>query len=145
MKHTPSERTKRLERRRLKAGEFFAEGKAQIWVVRHFGVSRPAVHAWYWEWKKRGEKGLRAKGRSGAPPKLTWEKLKKVEKALLKGPQGYSTELWTLERISALIFKEARVRYHPGHVWKILKELGWSVQKTGLERAEARNAGTRTE
>lgn len=140
MKHTPSERTKTLERRRLKAGEFFTAGKAQIWVARYFKVSRPAVHAWYWAWKKRGEAGLRARGRSGAPPKLSKKKLKKVEQALLKGPKehGYATELWTLDRIATLIWKKTKIRYHPGHVWKILRDLGWSAQKPET-RARERN------
>lgn len=131
MKHAPSPRTKGLERRRLKAAGYFAQGKTQVWVARHFSVSRPAAHAWYWAWKDRGTAGLRSKGRSGAPPKLNRKQLKKIEKELVRGPkaQGYSTELWTLERIARLIKKTTRVTYHPGHVWRLLHDLGWSSQK----------------
>jgi transposase len=131
MKHTPSPRTKKLERRRLKAAKFFEEGKTQIWVASHFSVSRPSAWAWYWAWKKGGEAGLKSKGRSGAPPKLTAKQLGKVEKALMKGPlsQGYATELWTLERIARLIRKTTGVSFHPGHVWRILGDLGWTSQK----------------
>lgn len=131
MKHTPSERTKQLESRRLKAGQLFSQGKSQRWVAHHFSVSRVAAHTWYWAWKKEGMKGLRARGRTGAPPKLTKKKLLQVERALLKGPlvYGYETELWTLARIAAVTKRVSGVKYHPGHVWKILKDLGWSVQK----------------
>lgn len=131
MKHTPSERTTYLERRRIKAGISFAAGKTQVWVANHFRVSRVAAHVWYWEWKTKGSEGLQAKGRSGAPPKLSKDKLNKVELELEKGPkaQGYATELWTLKRIQKLIRKTTKVSYHEGHVWKILQDLGWSVQK----------------
>src|SRR3989338_6006044 len=131
MKHTQRRQTKELERRRLKAGSFFAQGKSQIWVARHFSVSRPAVWACYWAWNAHGTEGLKSKGRSGAPPKLNRKQLHKVEAELLKGPKahGYSTELWTLERIAKLIKKITRVTYHRGHVWRLLHDLGWSSQK----------------
>ena len=131
MKYAPSPRTKELEKRRLKAANLFESGKTQAWVALHFSVSRPAVHGWYWSWKKSGTEGLKSKGRSGAPTKLTEKQLKRVEKELLKGPvaQGYSTELWTLERIAKLIKKTTKVTFHPGHVWRLLQYLGWSSQK----------------
>lgn len=140
MKHAPSPRTKEFEKRRLKAAKFFEEGKTQSWVATHFLVSRPAVHGWYWSWKKNGYDGLKSKGRSGAPTKLTDKQLEKVEKELLKGPiaQGYSTELWTLERIAKLIQKTTKVTFHPGHVWRLLQDLGWSSQKPET-RARERN------
>jgi transposase len=39
------------------------------------------------------------------------------------------SELWTLERIAQVITKVSGVRYHPGHVWRIVRRLGWSLQK----------------
>jgi transposase len=131
MTHLPSERTKRLERRRLKAGRLFAQGKTQAYVARQFTVSTATTNAWHKAWKKKGESGLLSKGRSGRPPKLSLAQWKNVERALERGPkaQGYATELWTLERIQKLIKKMARVSYHSGHIWRILQDLGWSVQK----------------
>lgn len=143
MKHAPSQRTKALEKRRLMAATFFQEGKTQAWVAAHFSVSRPAVWAWYWAWKKNGSDGLKSKGRSGAPPKLTEKQMKKIEVELVKGPiaHGYTTDLWTLERIAHLIKKTTKVAFHPGHVWRLLHDLGWSSQKPetrARERNEAR-------
>lgn len=46
--------------------------------------------------------------------------------------------LWTCPRVAHLIEQEFGVRYHPGHVWKLLIGLGRSPQRpTG--RARQRN------
>lgn len=140
MTHAPSARTKALEKRRLKAGTYFEQGKTQAWVARHFEVSTATTNAWAKAWKKEGQTGLFSKGRPGAPPKLTREQLKNVERALLKGPKsfGYATDLWTLERVAKLMKKTTGASYHPGHVWKILGGMGWSAQKPET-RARERN------
>lgn len=140
MKYVPSERTKRLEKRRLKAGERFREGRTQAWVARYFSVSTATTNAWHKAWKQDKKGGLLSKGRSGRPPKLTKKQLERVEAALLKGPKahGYATDLWTLERIAKLTKKLTKVSYHKGHVWKILGDLGWTSQKPET-RARERN------
>lgn len=138
--YKPNERARLLEARRLKAAAYFAQGKPQIWVARHFNVSRPTAHDWYWKWDKQGVEALKATKPSGVQPKLERLQLKKVETALLKGPlqAGYPTDLWTLPRIAEIIKKETRVSYHPGHVSKILHALGWSSQKP-VRRARERD------
>jgi winged helix-turn-helix protein/type I restriction modification DNA specificity protein len=43
------------------------------------------------------------------------------------------------DRVAHLIEQESGVSYHPGHVWKILRQLGWSCQRPAgraLERDE---------
>jgi len=49
---------------------------------------------------------------------------------LLQGPErlGYETPLWTCPRVAHLIEENFEVSYHPGHVWRILRQLHWSVQ-----------------
>jgi|SRR3989344_99041 len=129
--YKPNERARRLEARRLQAAAYFKVGQSQIWVARHFNVSRPTAHNWYWRWHKQGVVALKATKPSGVKPKLLKSRLKKVEKILLKGPlkSGYPTDLWTLPRIAEVIKKETRVIYHPGHVSKLMHLLGWSSQR----------------
>lgn len=58
--------------------------------------------------------------------------------------QGWPTDLWTLPRVAKMIESVAGVHYHPGHVWRIMKELGWSLQRPALrakERDEQRIEG----
>jgi transposase len=119
------------EQRRRRAAKLFQNGYSQAEVARWCGVSREAARKWYDTWKRIGLKGLRAKPIPGRPPKLTKAKQKKVVRALLRGPQafGYRTDLWTLERIAAVIKRTTRVKYDYRHVWRVLLSLGWSYQK----------------
>ena len=86
---------------------------------------------WAQAWEADGREGLRAAGRAGRKPRLSSNQLHAVEQALLKGPLafGYATELWTLPRVAELIHRLTEVRYHPGHVWRVMRQLGWSLQK----------------
>lgn len=122
---------KALERRRRKAAKLFQKGVSQAEVARCFQVSREAVRKWHDVWRKHGAPGLMAKPKPGRPSELTELKRQRVAHALLKGPHafGYSTEVWTLSRIAKVIHSVARIRYHPGHVWRVLTSMGWSCQK----------------
>jgi transposase len=54
---------------------------------------------------------------------------------------AYETPLWTCPRVADLIQQNFGVDYHPGHVWRIVRQLNWSVQQPvgrALERNEAR-------
>jgi transposase len=120
-----------LEKRRLKAARLFAKGRSRAEVARTLGVSWAAVNNWHEAWQREGEPGLKAAGRAGRKPKLTADQLCRVEQELLRGPlaHGYATVLWTLPRIARLIATLTGVRYHPGHVWRILRALEWSIQR----------------
>jgi transposase len=64
-----------------------------------------------------------------------------LQRLLVRGPEalGYETPVWTCPRAAHLIEEEFGIRYHPGHVWKVLVGLGWSCQRpTGraVERDE---------
>jgi len=129
-----------LEKRRLKAARLFGKGQSQAEVARALGVSRQSVSRWYEAWQAEGEPGLKAAGRAGRRPRLTADQLSHVEQELLRGPlaHGYATLLWTLPRIAALIAKLTGVTYHPGQVWRVLREMGWSLQRPE-HRAKERN------
>jgi transposase len=93
---------------------------------------------WYRSWRKHGQRGLAKSERLGRPPELSGAQLDKVEKVLLEGPEvrGYSSDLWTLPRIAGVIEDVTGVRYHPGHVWRVLRGMGWSLQRPTLRARE---------
>lgn len=120
-----------LERRRMRAIRLFEQGETQAAVARRLNVSRTTAMRWAQAWEEEGREGLRAAGRAGRKPRLSSDQLRAVERALLQGPLafGYVTELWTLPRVADLIHRVTGVRYHPGHVWRVMRQLGWSLQK----------------
>ncbi|HLG21045.1 MAG TPA: winged helix-turn-helix domain-containing protein [Bdellovibrionota bacterium] len=130
-----------LEERRFLAAELIRKGVHEAEVARQVGVCRQSVNRWAQQLQARGKKGLQQAGRAGRKPKIAAKDLQRIEKQLKAGAeaQGYQTGLWTLPRVAQLIEAECGVSYHPGHVWRILKSLGWSVQRpTGraIERDE---------
>jgi len=51
---------------------------------------------------------------------------------------GFLGDVWTTKRVAALIQQEFGIRYHPAHVSRLLREIGWSVQKP-IRRATQRD------
>ena len=82
---------------------------------------------------------MRSRGPTGPDPKLSAAQLAKVEQALLAGAManGFETDLWTLERVAVVITQLTGVRYHPGHVWMILRQrFGWTLQRPERRASE---------
>ncbi len=139
-----------LEARRFEAARMFARGESQAAVAKALGVSSAATNHWHQAWKAEGQRGLKAAGRAGRKPRLGPDELALVERALRAGPgaHGFSTDLWTLPRVAAVIKRVTGVEHHPGHAWKILRKLGWSLQRPARrarERDEAAIARWKSE
>lgn len=130
-----------LESRRKQAARFFQLGKIQAFVAHSLHVSRQSVSRWYQQWKRAGADGLRAAGRAGRKPRLASQQLQQIDEQLRRGARahGFRTELWTLPRVALLIQRQTGVSYHPGHVWKILRAMDWSLQRPA-RRARERNS-----
>ena len=131
-----------LETRRLLAASLLHQGESQAEVARTLGVHRQTVHRWAKRVESQGRAALKKAGRAGRKPRLSAADLRRVAQGLKRGPEalGYETSLWTAPRVAELIERECRIQYHPGHVWKILRQMGWSCQRPAgraLERDEA--------
>jgi len=110
-------------------------------VARRVQASVGSVYRWRRAWAGGGEAALAAKPTPGAPRKLTDPQREPLLHRLWPGArtQGFPNERWTLKRIAAVIQVHVGVRYHPAHVWKILRALGWSCQvpeRRALQRDE---------
>ncbi len=129
-----------LEARRMQAAWLFAQGQPQAEIVHRLKVSRPTAHRWYHVWRRHGAAGLQGAGRAGRKSRLQARARQRLEAALLRGARawGFPTELWTLQRVTRIIEKVCHVRYHPRHVWRVLRALGWSRQRPA-RRARERN------
>jgi len=127
-----------MEARRMRAADLFAKDVSQAAIARELSVSHQTVSDWHEKWLVGGKQALKSAGRAGRPPKATEAQLTKVEKALERGPKanGYPTDLWTLARVAEVIEVTTGVRYHPGHVWRVLRQMGWSRQRPARRAVE---------
>jgi transposase len=134
-----------LKKRRYRAAKLFEHGHHQAEVARHLDVSRQSVSRWYQQWLAGGKPSLRGAVIAGRHPRLNREQKDLVKRELLKGASahGFSTELWTLPRVARLIERLTGIAYHPGHVWRLMGELGWSLQRPTTQARERKESQVR--
>ena len=127
----PPGTAQQLAARRLYAVRLLKKGRSLSDVARALGSSVSSVFRWWQAFRKKGTNGLRPVPAPGRPPKLTPAQKRKLMRILSRNAlaAGYATDLWTLGRIAEVTQRHFGVRYHPCHVWKLLRGLGWSCQK----------------
>ena len=127
-----------LEKRRLEAVRLVVEeGLSQSEAARRVKAAQQSVSGWVKRYRQDGRAGLAQAGRK---PLLNEKQLAELETLLLEGPEahGFPTPLWSCPRVARLIRQRFGVRYHEGHVWKLLRALNWSPQRP-VGKARERN------
>lgn len=118
------------------------EGQTTGEIGHQLKVHRSTVPLWIDHWNRYSEEGLWEGHRSGRPCGLSAEDREKLCDILDSGPVAYGLEtgIWTSPLVRQIIGEEFGQEYHPGHVRKLLKQLGYSVQRptTRLVQAEVK-------
>lgn len=100
-------------------------------IAKLLHVPRSCVHEWINAWNQYRIDGLREGHRSGRRPRLTDEDKQRLVDIVDSGPAAYGlqTGVWTSPIITQVVEEEFDVKYHPGHVRKLLRNIGLSVQR----------------
>lgn len=127
------------EERRKRAWALFQAGWMQKDIAEALGVTKGAVSQWIKSGKEEGVSALQARKSPGRPRRLSKEEQLQIPDLLKRGAEsfGFRGDLWTCPRVRQVIVREFGVEYHPAHVSRILKELGWTPQKP-IRRAKQR-------
>lgn len=127
-----------LEQRRKEAVRMIRAGERVTDVAKHFGVSRIAIYKWKRKAEEEGLRGLKAVPQHVPQSRLSADQKRRLKEILLQGAAhwGFPSELWTCQRIAQVIEREFQIRYHPGHLSRILKTLGYSCQKPAARARE---------
>jgi transposase len=130
------------EWRRIRAWELSQEGWPPCDIAEALGVSRAAVSQWLTAADRAGPAALRRRLHPGPTGKLLPGQRELIADCLWHGAEayGFRGDVWTCARVARVIEEEFGVRYHPGHVSRILKEIGWTPQvpiTRALQRDEA--------
>ena len=136
------EQIRKLEREFAEAGRhrWADRCKAILLLADKYGmdetsliVERPysTVQQWSQAFRQEGIKSLKPNTSSrGRKKKLNSHERLLLAKAVERGPReaGFQGCVWTSKMVASYIKNRWGVKYHPGHVRKLLRELGFSVQ-----------------
>ena len=128
------------EGRRLRAWELHQMGWTQTQIAEALGVTQGAVSQWLQRATRGGVAALRAHPSPGRTPLLSPAQREQLEALLEQGAEafGFRGALWTRRRVAHLIREQFGVSYHPGHVSRLLRDIGWTPQRP-IQRATQRD------
>jgi len=137
---------KELERRRKRGMRLLANGLWPAEVARRVRVTRQSVLRWTKLHEQGGVEALKRPKRFGRLPKLNEAQRAELIQALKAGAlaAGFASELWTLPRIATLIKERFGVELSQPSVWRMLQQLGWSVQRPAGRARDRDEAAIRT-
>lgn len=115
------------------------EGHTAGEIAHQLKVHRSTVPLWIDHWNSYGEEGLWEGQRSGRPAGLSENQRQALQDILDSGPVAYGLEtgIWTSPLVRQIIHAEFQQVYHPGHVRKLLRRLGYSVQRPTTRLVQA--------
>ncbi len=108
------------------------EGKRQVEIAQMTQCSQAWVSKVLTRAKQEQQDTLSIKGKAqGKTPLLSKERFEKLKLLLLEGGlvHDFPTDNWTRERIALLIEKQFQVHYSAAHISKLMKKIGFSLQK----------------
>lgn len=118
-------------RRRIRGARLLLAGRSPREVAEALGVSRQTAYVWKSVVENAGIDGLRSSNRSGRPGQLRDEDKEWLRAALVEGSttHGLSAGLWTVRQVRQLIEMQFGIRFSVVHVWRLMRQLGFSSQK----------------
>jgi transposase len=128
------------EWRRLRAWSLHQQGWTGRAIAQALQVTPGAVSRWLKRAREGGAEALHHRMPPGPQAKLTAAQREQLPRLLARGAEtyGFLGDVWTTKRVAALIRQEFHVEYHPAHMSRLLRALGWSVQKP-ITRARQRD------
>jgi transposase len=126
--------------RRTQAVLEYIDGRRVVQVARELGMVRGTINHWLRRYELNGLNGLRPSHGRGAQPKLSRAQLDELaalvengcacaQAAAGRAPSDAPPEGWTGRVVADLIWMRFGVRYHPRHMPRLLRHLGFSVTR----------------
>jgi transposase len=128
------------EWRRLRAWALHEEGWSGRAIAQALGVTPGAVSQWLKRAREGGAQALVHRLPPGSAARLSAEQRARLPTLLAYGAEAYGFlgDVWTSKRVAAVLKQEFGVVYHRAHVSRLLRQIGWSVQKP-IRRATQRD------
>lgn len=107
------------------------QGYSQTAIAKALGLTQGWVSQTLKKFRAQGEAALAWRKPVGPKNRLNALQLAQLVDELNKGApaHGFEGEIWTRQRVKAVIVKLFGVSYDPSQVGRLLKKVGWSRQK----------------
>src|SRR5215212_2429175 len=127
----PTQQRSWRELRRQRAWELYQQGWTQVRIATALGVTQGAVSQWLARASSNDPTALADHPPPGRPPALSADQLAHLVELLRQGAEahGFLGDVWTRRRVAQLIKEQFAISYHPTHVGRLLRQIGWSPQK----------------
>ena len=127
----PKGSAEKLEARRRLAASLLAKGRGIREIARTIGAAPSSVKRWKDALEQGGKNALKSKPHTGRPSRLSPKQRLRLLHILQQGPRAANlrADQWTCSRIGTVIRRCFGVKYHPDHVSRILRALGWKFQR----------------
>jgi len=109
----------------------YSLGRTKASIARELGCSVSTVDLVRTRYRQEGLEGLREKPRSGRVPLVTTAYRKALRETVQTPPAslGYGFTVWSLPRLNAHLKKSTKLSFSDGHLARLLKEEGFSLQR----------------
>lgn len=92
-------------------------------------IPRRTIHGWLTRFQNRGVEAKDSIKQNGRPTELTKRQIKSLVRDLERGPPHNKNGLWTTKEVSELLKKKYRISFVHQHVWRVLNNLKFSLQR----------------
>jgi len=115
-----TEKDAKVKERMLLVLNVVYQGKIAAHVAREIHRSRSWASHWLKRYNEEGMEGLKDIPKSGRPAELSEEIEYRIKTILKESNTG-----WTTKQIEELIIRNTGIRYHPNHIYRIVRKWGF--------------------
>lgn len=116
------------------------EGQSFDSIAGQLEMKRITVNKLLHRFQERGISAKEDEKRSGRPRSLTSPQLKSLKKRLIAGPRKGQNPMWTTKMVMGHVEKKYGEKYTARHMRRLLRQLGFSVQRPRPRHYEANPA-----
>jgi len=117
--------------KRVLAVNLLFTGKEKNEIINLLGIGRTTLELWAQKAAEHGVDDLEALKQEGRPSRLSFEQKREIDDALQKSPVefGYDEVCWEGKLLSEYIAKKYRVTLCCRQCQRLMRELGYSMQR----------------
>lgn len=115
------------------------DGQTSLEVAANLHKSDSSIRRWIHSFNQYGVSGLHSRTHSNRKSYLSEDQKALVKEVLQKSPRenGFNRSNWSMSLLALWIKKQFSIKYHPGSLYKLVRSLGFTLQRPKKESYNA--------